>query len=576
MADDKDTKVDPKRLIPVNEAIETISFGVSAMVQTSDGIRKAFASRFAQRQKTENSKKVQAHRLLNAKKQADKEKLLESTPNKTVSKKPEVPKGTGSVLSRMLDGIVSIFFAWMIGKLPEILEWIQKAVKVIGAIWQAISNLMGGISDALHNIVKISQAIVANVTSLDFFDNEGRVKNAVADMVKSLKKTKKQWDSDVKSIDKAIKDTAKSKSLDESADKLKDKARTEGDVTPYMTVNVEGSKDGNKVVVSSSDTNVVDGATIDDQTVDGSQVIAETPPAEIKTVNNDDKELTQKFQVSGRFDLNSGQAFINNKEVDHEEYNLFINLSDKQKLEQYGIAAPVKVGSVNIAENTNVKSDVVLAKGDGDGRTKKIVTPSGLGIDHHGKKIILNPDAAEGWKAVLKAAAKDGVDLTKDVQSSFRTAAEQQSLIDRHAAGDPNVMTPAPVGASPHQQGWAVDLSYGSPGWTWLKKNGSKYGWRWNTDPRDPVHFDYMRGASDNKHWIQPGKNSWIKSQLDTSEKISSIQSNTAKKVMVPIPLNNNGPVVIPNKRSEESTIASRIGGISLNKIMKTINSAYT
>jgi hypothetical protein len=45
MDDSKDAKVDPKRLIPVNEAIETISFGVSAMVQTSEGIRKAFAVR---------------------------------------------------------------------------------------------------------------------------------------------------------------------------------------------------------------------------------------------------------------------------------------------------------------------------------------------------------------------------------------------------------------------------------------------------------------------------------------------------------------------------------------------------
>lgn len=149
MADSKDTKVDPKRLIPVNEAIETISFGVSAMVQTSEGIRKAFAVRFQQRQKTENAKKIQAHRLLNAKKQADKESLLEATPTKSVSKKPELPKGAGSVMSRMLDGIVSIFFAWLIQKLPDILKGIEKAIAVIGAVWRTVSNLMTGIADAL-------------------------------------------------------------------------------------------------------------------------------------------------------------------------------------------------------------------------------------------------------------------------------------------------------------------------------------------------------------------------------------------------------------------------------------------
>ena len=575
MADSKDTKVDPKRLIPVNEAIETISFGVSAMVQTSEGIRKAFAVRFQQRQKTENAKKIQAHRLLNAKKQADKESLLEATPTKSVSKKPELPKGAGSVMSRMLDGIVSIFFAWLIQKLPDILKGIEKAIAVIGAVWRTVSNLMTGIADALKNVVNISEAIVANVTSLDFFDSEGRVKNAVSDMIKSLKKTKKQWDSDVKGIQNAIKDTAKSKSLDESADKLKDKAKREGDITPYQIVKVEGTKDGDKTDVSSSDINVVDGATIDEN--DGNQMISEVPPAVIRPVN-DEKETKQTLEVTGRFDLTTGQAFINDKEVDHEEYNLFINLSDKEKLEQYGVQPVSKIGSVHITEKGVDKTDVVVAKGDGEGRTKKIVTPSGLGIDYHGKRIILNPDAAKGWKEVLKAAAKDGVDLTKDVQSSFRTAAEQQSLIDRWKAGDPNVMTPAPVGASPHQQGWAVDLSYGSPGWTWLKKNGAKYGWRWNTDPRDPVHFDYMRGAPDNKHWIKPGRSEWMQSKMGQGDRLASI--NNQSRITVPIPINSIRKQVIPVPASSSDSnpmdVQVASNGRDLKYYIKTINRAYT
>lgn len=576
MDDSKDAKVDPKRLIPVNEAIETISFGVSAMVQTSEGIRKAFAVRFQQRQKTENAKKIQAHRLLNAKKQADKESLLEATPKKSVSKKPELPKGAGSVMSRMLDGIVSIFFAWLIQKLPDILKGIEKAIAVIGAVWRTVSNLMTGIADALRSVVNISQAIVANVTSLDFFDNEGRVKNAIGDMVKSLKKTKKQWDSDVKGIKNAIKDTAKSKSLDESAEKLKDKARKEGDVSPYLTVNVEGTTEGNKINVSSSETNVVDGGTIGSTDDKKDEVISDVPPAEIRPVN-DEKEIVQKLEVSGRFDLKTGQAFINDKEVDHEEYNLFINLSDKEKLEQYGIQPVNKLGSVHITEKGVDKTDVVVAKGDGEGRTKKIVTPSGLGIDYHGKRIILNPDAAKGWKEVLKAAAKDGVDLTKDVTSSFRSAAEQQSLIDRAKAGDPNVMTPAPVGSSPHQQGWAVDLSVGSPGWKWMKKNGGKYGWRWNTDPRDPVHFDYMRGAPDNQHWIKPGRNEWMQSKMAQGDRIASI--NNQSRITVPIPINSITKQVIPIPSSSDSNpmdIQVASNGRDLKYYVKTINRAYT
>ena len=37
-----DEKIDPNRLIPIGEAFNIISFGVSALKQTSDGIKNSF------------------------------------------------------------------------------------------------------------------------------------------------------------------------------------------------------------------------------------------------------------------------------------------------------------------------------------------------------------------------------------------------------------------------------------------------------------------------------------------------------------------------------------------------------
>ena len=57
-----------------------------------------------------------------------------------------------------------------------------------------------------------------------------------------------------------------------------------------------------------------------------------TPTTPTKSSNT----IRQQRVVSGRFDLNTGTAYINDKPVSMEEYNKFVNLSDREQLEQYG------------------------------------------------------------------------------------------------------------------------------------------------------------------------------------------------------------------------------------------------
>ena len=108
------------------------------------------------------------------------------------------------------------------------------------------------------------------------------------------------------------------------------------------------------------------------------------------------------------------------------------------------------------------------------------------------------------------------------VTSSFRSAKQQQELIDRAAQGDPNVMTPAPVGLSPHGQGWAVDINYYSKANEWMRENGSKYGFKWQGE-KDPVHFDFWNNEPNDK-WLQPGNRDWIPNNIAAPEKKNSSQ----------------------------------------------------
>ena len=126
-----------------------------------------------------------------------------------------------------------------------------------------------------------------------------------------------------------------------------------------------------------------------------------------------------------------------------------------------------------------------------------------------GGGIILNPPTMEAWMRAVAAARSEGIDLPSQVTSTFRSAAKQQQLIDRWRSGDPNVFTPAAVGKSPHQQGWALDINAGSEANKWMRENGGRFGFRWQGSS-DPVHFDYHNDQP-NEYWLQEGRRSWMR-----------------------------------------------------------------
>ena len=49
-----------------------------------------------------------------------------------------------------------------------------------------------------------------------------------------------------------------------------------------------------------------------------------------------ERKISMKKEVSGNFDMDTGKAYINGKEVPLDEYTKFANLSDKEKVQQYG------------------------------------------------------------------------------------------------------------------------------------------------------------------------------------------------------------------------------------------------
>ena len=213
-----------------------------------------------------------------------------------------------------------------------------------------------------------------------------------------------------------------------------------------------------------------------------------------------------------------------------------------------------------IGTAVSVGLDATLAAKDmgmiGDG-TPESSTPNPH-IAGNGMPIILNPSTMKAWERAVAAAAKDGVNLPMSVTSSYRSAKQQQELIDRAAAGDPNVMTPAPVGLSPHGQGWAVDINFYSKANEWMRENGSKYGFKWQGE-KDPVHFDFWNNEPNDK-WLQPGNRDWIANNIAAPEKKSGseITNPNIKKPNVSEVKNKliDEPVKQSSKQSGDLSIA--------------------
>ena len=214
-----------------------------------------------------------------------------------------------------------------------------------------------------------------------------------------------------------------------------------------------------------------------------------------------------------------------------------------------------------------------------DGIRKAIPVPRGNGRDMFGQKIDLNPATGSAWRKAVRAAARDGIDLPGAVTSAFRTNAEQAQLVKNE--DDPSIITPAPVGMSPHQQGWSIDIADNTPANQWMQDNGNKFGFNWE-GPKDPVHFDFKTNEKREKY-LEGEKSDWkddeekdtpssmggkflkiaagaLKGdpqQIDTPDQINPPQTNPQQEAVNEQPVNQttkNGdkavipyPIVIPS-----------------------------
>jgi MYXO-CTERM domain-containing protein len=83
--------------------------------------------------------------------------------------------------------------------------------------------------------------------------------------------------------------------------------------------------------------------------------------------------------------------------------------------------------------------------------------------------------------------AIEGIGTTVQINSAFRTVAQQYLLVKWHAAGRCGISAAAAPGRSNHESGRALDLQ----NWSSVRTAMSNRGWTW-LGSTDPVHFDHF------------------------------------------------------------------------------------
>ena len=126
-----------------------------------------------------------------------------------------------------------------------------------------------------------------------------------------------------------------------------------------------------------------------------------------KVTTTKTEKISTKKEVSGRFDMKTGKTYINEKEVSADEYNVFANMSMKEKVQKYGQTQELNInGNTKIQKsNQNEQLNTSVNTSDSIIPQKDQISSDNLKYDsnvNEGKQVIVLTKTKEKIKYVTK------------------------------------------------------------------------------------------------------------------------------------------------------------------------------
>ena len=178
------------KLIPQKTLIKTVSFGITAVRQSTQAMRQSLGKKIRMRKSNIEKSVIDSKKLLDKKKKDEKEKFIEST-STSASKKPDEKKNKkGSFIERLLNAIGLLIIGFLLDKLPKIIEEIKKVIKNITGFVDKMKKFAEGIWDIMTKIGNVIKSAWSNIKNFDLQDKEGKLRTDLKALSKELKDEK--------------------------------------------------------------------------------------------------------------------------------------------------------------------------------------------------------------------------------------------------------------------------------------------------------------------------------------------------------------------------------------------------
>ena len=326
------------RLIPTKEAFNTISFGLLAIRQTSSGLKAAFKDRLKSKNNQIAAAKLNSARLLDAQNKQDKEAGIEAlkSAGKNATKNP-IASSIGGFWNRIISLVGSLLLAWVVDKIPQIIEAIKKFADQVKVVFSEVVLVYESIIGVVTEIGDVIQAAISDIKSGDLFTQESKLKKELGDLDRSLKTAHDTWNSSIQNIKSILwnyKDEGTKSNVIIDENRIPSGYGVPGDLN--------AAKEGNDL---STDSKTFDGVEIENKTgwsVD--RIDQENSPDQSKL--NDSIDFTE-IPVSGRTSFNPNQPLV----LSNTETNLGMGTWNKV----YGILIAPN-GDIQIKEKGNLGS----------------------------------------------------------------------------------------------------------------------------------------------------------------------------------------------------------------------------
>jgi len=194
-------------LMPTKGDITEIRFGILAIRETTQGIRKALGKEIKRDKKATKKKEGFLRRLFTKKKKAESEKLIEA-------KKPKnlIGKGVGAVaaagksfMERILGAAGALLVGFLVVNIPKIIEEIQKIVGWLKNVKEWVDNIIDKVKAVSSVIIKTVKDWISGIKKQFGFEEEkDEVEKQMDELNKSVETLSKDWNADQERLKKDI------------------------------------------------------------------------------------------------------------------------------------------------------------------------------------------------------------------------------------------------------------------------------------------------------------------------------------------------------------------------------------